>query len=646
MLSACWLPPASATPPPITVEAIYGGNVGDDVAGDYLAGIKLTLGDGWKTAWRNPGAAGKPFSLKWNERRNVKSVRMSYPTPKRFYIGELWSIGYENEVVFPLLIAPKRADATTELVGEVFFIACKEQCIPIKQAVELRLPVAEVAGRDLIEKYRRLVPKAPGKMRITAADLGNRRLEVTAVAAEPFVSPQLFTEGRDWAESLSPPQVKTDRERAVFTFTFAEPPPRPLAAIKFTLSNSPPNGVTAIYQEVTPTPTAAQGLWWILPLALLGGLILNLMPCVLPVLGLKLLGAVQATRSVRLGFLQGAAGIFCSFFLLWAATFTLKMLGKQVGWGFQFQQPQFLAVMALVMTLFAASFFGKLQIRLPRFIKIKANSPFAYGVFATVLATPCSAPFVGSAVGYALAAEQLTALAVFMTMALGFASPWLAAAAVPQSAIGIVPKSGEWNHRLRMILGYLLVATVVWLLSLVYEESGAVAIGLAALLGGILFVPSLRRGWFIGVVAAFSLLLQAKPLVPPLGDRWLVFDEARLGELVGQGELVFVDVTAKWCLTCLLNKRVLNGEPFRRATVEAVLMRADWTLGDPKITAWMAKYGRQAVPFNIVFGPGAKAGIILSELLRERSVLAAIAAADIGNPGETDEETRRENVGG
>ena len=625
VLSAASAPPAEAEP--VAIEVIT-AEAPDGSAADYLAGIKLTLEDGWKTAWRNPGAAGKPFSLRWDYEQNVKTVRMFYPAPERFYIGSLWSIGYAEEVVFPIRVTARQPNAPTKLGGEVFLIACKAQCVPVRQRVALTLPSESPPQTALINKYLDAVPKPPDGMRITFAELAGRRLKVVAVSEdEPFAAPQLFSEGQEWAKNLPPPSLRLDDNLATFTFEFTEPPPASLRPIKFTLNDPATN--RAIYQEITPT-IPAKNLLPMLALALLGGFILNLMPCVLPVLGMKVMGALQSSRgAVRIGFLQSASGIFCSFFLLWVATFALKASGRQVGWGFQFQQPQFLALMALVITLFAISFFGKLRIRLPSFVQIRADSPFAYGVFAAILATPCSAPFVGTAIGYALGAEDSMALAVFMMMALGFASPWLAVAAFPGSADRILPKSGDWTRRLRVAMGYLLIATAIWLLFLVYVESGAIALLLAAALAAILFQPGLRRGWFLAAVAAACLLLQPRESLPAASHRWLAFDEGQLEDAVDEGRLAFVDVTAEWCLTCLLNKRVLNGQQFLRATEDALLMRADWTLGDPKITRWMAKYQRRAVPLNIVFGNRAKSGIVLPEILSERAVLAALAEANL-----------------
>ncbi len=626
------LPPqwAVADEPPIEMTMLVGEQ---SAPGEYSAGVKLDLKDGWKTAWQNPGAAGKPFSLNWRQKRNVASAELFYPAPERFDIAGLWSIGYSERVVFPIKIVAADPSEPSRLAGEVFLIACKNQCIPMRWQVELNLPAPASKQAALIEEYMDLTPKPPNGMRILSAELKRSLLRVTAVREEgPFVSPRLFVRGDDWAESLPPPTRRLEGRVAVFDFPAAEPPLSKSA--EFTLKDAE----RAIYQSVHIIVPAADSFWLIMALALLGGLILNLMPCVLPVLGLKLMGVTNARRGtdkragslkgIRLGFLQGALGIFSSFFLLWAAMFVMKSLGRQVGWGFQFQQPQFLALMALVMVIFAAVMLGKLQLRLPSFIKVRTDSPFSYGVFATLLATPCSAPFVGIAVGYALAAGNAAALAVFMSMSLGFAAPWLAVAAAPSVASGLLPKSGPWMERLKAVLGYLLLASAAWLLWLVHVESGPTAWILAAALAAVFLVRQLRRAWFLVAVAVFCLFIQPKAAMVAADDgRWREFDDKRLTELVAEGQLVFVDVTAKWCITCLLNKRVLNGNAFRQAAAEAVLMRADWTLGDPKITAWMGKYQRRAVPLNIVFGANSEFGIILPEILTEKAVVDALRQA-------------------
>jgi len=641
---ALWLcVDATAATPAIKVEPIFGNrdfSVNTYSVNTYSAGIRVGLEKGWKVAWKNPGAAGEPFKVSWHTKQNVKQTQFHWPLPKRFFIGNLWSIGYEGEVVFPLDVIPQEPTLDTVLKGEVFFIACKEQCIPIKRAISFRFPHVGSIEPEPIEYYRQRVPKpseavskeASGvSMLLEKAELTGSTLRVSASKnGEEFIAPQLFSEGEGWGNELPPPTLqkvgqKNGMATAVFVFTAPDsPPPK---SINFILTDNTKEGERAITASLLVVHK--NSLSWFLLLAFLGGLILNLMPCVLPVLSLKLAAVVNAKQSstlkIRVNFIQSVAGILASFLLLWGTISLLKMAGMSVGWGFQFQSPPFLAIMAVVMFLFAASMFNLVTIgNLP--FNIKASNPFTQGVFATALATPCSAPFVGSAVGFALGSGSLVSLAVFMTMAVGFAAPYLAVVLFP-AAVSLLPKSGGWMLHLRRVLGGLLFATFIWLGYLAFIEGGMLVLAIGSLLPLGLILK--RKTWFWASVMGLCLLIPSQYIAASSNERWRVFDEAELKTLQAQDETVFVDVTAKWCITCMVNKRILNSRQFieRVAAEDIILMQADWTLGDEDITNWMAKYNRSAVPLNIVFGKNAKGGIILPEILSSKNVAEAIDEA-------------------
>lgn len=349
--------------------------------------------------------------------------------------------------------------------------------------------------------------------------------------------------------------------------------------------------------------------------ALLGGFILNLMPCVLPVLSLKLMSLVrhagEGRGRLRAGLLASAAGIIASFLMLAAVTAGLKAAGLAVGWGVQFQQPLFLGFMIAVLLLFAGSMAGLFEIPLPRFIADRVSGPegsglggaFLTGAFATLLATPCSAPFLGTAVGFALAAGTTEILAIFAALGLGMASPYLLAAAFPAVA-GWLPRPGRWMVGLRRVMALALLGTAAWL-----------GLVLDAALRGPAPVTALAAGQNGGG-----------------GARWAAFDEAAIAGHVAAGRVVLVDVTADWCVTCQANKKfVLNRDPVAATLADprVVALRADWTRPDEAIAAYLARHGRYGIPFNMVYGPGAPAGIALPELLSASAVLAALAQAGL-----------------
>jgi len=416
-------------------------------------------------------------------------------------------------------------------------------------------------------------------------------------------------------------------------------------------------------------PVDLRTLATMLGLALLGGLILNLMPCVLPVLSLKLLSVVKhggaARATVRNGFLASAAGILTSFMVLAGAAVALKALGLTVGWGIQFQQPLFLGAMTVLVSLFAFNLFGFFEIALPRRLQDLASlgmpgtaggprsgllGHFATGAFATLLATPCTAPFLGTAIGFALARGPGEILLIFAFLGLGLALPYLLIAALPMLATWL-PRPGPWMITLRRILGVALAGTAVWLLTVLATQVGtgpalAVAGLLIALAAVLRFRPG-RRDYRFATPALAGLLALAAAILPGALDEhgavrsgapspaavsagWEPLDTARIAALIAEGKTVFVDVTADWCLTCQVNKKlVLDADPVRGrlAGPEVVTMRGDWTLPSDGIARYLESFGRYGIPFDAVYGPGLPQGEALPELLSDDAVLDALKRA-------------------
>ena len=397
------------------------------------------------------------------------------------------------------------------------------------------------------------------------------------------------------------------------------------------------------------------------------------MPCVLPVLSLKLLALVGYAggerRVARLGLLATAAGILVSFGVLATALIVLKAAGAAIGWGIQFQQPWFLAGMALATTLFAASLWDWLPIALPGGVagtvgavrgRGRFGDAFVLGAFATLLAASCSAPFLGTAIGFALARGPFDIALVCAALGLGMAAPFLAVAAAP-GLVAWLPRPGPWMGWLRRVLGLALLGTAAWLLFVLALEAGQGAAllagtGLAGLLTALAWrhrQPARRR---TATVAAFALAAVAV-LVPALRGQagsvgaqtpnssaglWRAFDEAALRALVAERKIVFVDVTASWCLTCKVNElAVLDRAPVadRLRSPGVVAMRADWTRPDPAVTAYLQGFGRYGVPLDVVYGPGAPDGIALPELLTAQAVKDAFRRAGAASREQTAQGT-------
>lgn len=645
-------------------------------------GLELRLTPGWHTYWRSPGDAGIPPSIDWNSSENFAGAEIAWPAPKRLpSLGGLETVGYEDGVVLPISVRLVQPGAPLHLHAEVDYASCKDICIPYHASLDLALPSGLArpgAEAPLLAEARARVP----------ADLSAAHLDLLGAAVEsksgnavlsvrlastgiPFSSPDLFIEGLQKGAPGRPETTLSDAGKTVtLRVPIAGEPATAIAgkSLKVTVVD----GARAAETDIAPIlgslpPLAADaGRVAVLGLALLGGLILNLMPCVLPVLSLKLLAlagyAGADRRAARLGLLATAAGVIVTFGLLAASLILLKAAGSAIGWGIQFQQPWFLTGMALVTTFFAASLWGWAPIVLPTGIadaigsvrgRGRFTNAFLMGGFATLLAASCSAPFVGTAIGFALARGPMDIALVFGALGLGMAAPFLAVAAVP-GFIRYLPRPGRWMIWLERVLGLALLGTAVWLLSVLGFEAGTepalVAGGLLALLLAVLAWRRRRPDALakrslgavaigLAVVAVLGPSLRSEAVSPKAAGsqaeagQWQQFDEFSLRGMVASGKTVLVDVTAAWCLTCKANElMVLDRSPVadRLRDPRVVAMRADWTRADPRITAYLQSFGRYGVPLDVVYGPSAPQGIPLPELLTSGVVMDALARAGGG----------------
>ena len=636
-------------------------------------GIQFRLKPGWKIYWRSPGDAGLPPKADWSGSQNIAGTSVAWPAPERFSVYGLETLGYKREVVLPVearLAQPGRPVAAKVAVS---YLVCAEICVPREAKLALTIPAGPAAPSSeayLLARYASRIPPKDGRhgLSLSLLSLAPAKagfvLTMRATATAAFVAPDVFIEGPDGAV-FNQPSVKLELGARVADLTVkgsgldaAHLAGQPL---RLTLVD----GDRSLEADLTaprPGPPAApdKAIFAILALALLGGLILNLMPCVLPVLSIKLLGVVgyggAEARKVRAGFLAAAAGIITSFLLLAAALIGLKEGGAAIGWGIQFQQPIFLVFLALILTLFAANLSGLFEIRLPGPLSDFAvrhghgsslAGHFMTGVLATLLATPCTAPFLGTAVGFALSRGPFEIALVMLAVGIGLAFPYLAIAAFPR-LVSWLPHPGKWMIVLRRILALALVAAVVWLLTVLHSLMGAdavtsvaVLLGVIAMVLGAKLVPGSRIGRNAGVIvlglSVAALLVPVYRAESPAPaptvagkDHWVPFDEAAVKRFVDDGKVVLVDVTADWCITCQVNKRLILDDATVTAALakpSVVMMRADWTRPDPAIARYLAQFGRYGIPFNAVYGPLAPDGIALPELLTTDAVLTALAKA-------------------
>jgi suppressor for copper-sensitivity B len=649
-------------------------------------GLQFRLEPGWKIYWRSPGDAGFPPKPDWAGSRNLRSAEFRWPAPERFELFGLDTFGYGGEIVLPIEAQVETPGAPLNLKLALDYLVCEKICIPYQAALTLDLLSGAAQPSPHAHLIDRFVARIPGDgagsglaiERAAWRGGGSPRIEVTARALTPFGNPDVIVEASGPAADLGfgRPEIRLSeggRAARLLVPVRGSVAAQSLAGVPVTLTLV--DGERAMERSLPldtglPTPTATP-LSFVAALlaALLGGMILNLMPCVLPVLSLKMLSFVGhggvATGRVRRNFLASAAGIVASFAGLALALAAAKAAGATIGWGVQFQQPVFLIAMALLVSLFAANLWGWFDIRLPVAVSAAPGAPlheesvgqaFLTGMLATLLATPCSAPFVGTAVGFALAQGAVEIVAIFLALGVGLALPYLAIAAFPRVATWL-PRPGAWMERLRAVLGVALLATAGWLLSVLAAQTGvagAAALGglLAVLLGGLWLIRRTSGPWRVGGRVALAAVAGVAFLVPGAfttgsvpstvvvaSDTWRPFDLNGIETLVRDGRVVFVDVTADWCITCQVNKAVVlsRGDVAARlADGSIVPMRADWTRPNDEIAAYLANFGRYGIPFNVVYGPGAPGGIPLPEILSREAVITALDKAQVPAPVTSD----------
>lgn len=592
-------------------------------------GLQMTLKPGWKTYWRSPGDAGFPMTIDYAGSKNLAGADLSWPIPHRFQLFGLQTFGYEDQVVFPIAAHPEIPGQPMTIRAQIRYLVCATVCIPQEAQLVLGIPAAPADLSDdapLINRFRALVPGdgAASGLRLTQFGISRDGDLVADIASDslPLLGPDILIEGPN-SFQFGAPQVEIADDALsarLIVPVKAEATAPKLKNTELTLTITDDKRGLEIKAQPTTTGLLIdrpgdRSIWLhllpILGVALLGGLILNVMPCVLPVLALKLAGLADHAglerRHIRLSFLATAAGILSAFMLLAAALIGLKLSGAVIGWGIQFQQPVFLGFMLLVCLGFAANLFGWFEFSMPRFAGSAAvdlersdrhplTKSFLIGMLATLLATPCSAPFVGTAVGFALSRGSSEILAIFLALGIGLAAPYLLVASQPRLA-GWLPRPGRWMIWLKRGLALALIGSALWLGS----------------------VLSVRLGW-----------LENGDTAPVETAAWEPFDEARIANLVRDRKVVFVDVTAAWCVTCQANKRLVLDRPPVAGRLQQngiVRMQADWTRPNEVIARYLSAHGRYGIPFNIVYGPAATTGIILPELLTSDAVLKAIDRA-------------------
>jgi suppressor for copper-sensitivity B len=664
--STSWL--VNPMHPPLEVRLMLTGQ--KDFEAKTVEGfLEVKLANDWKTYWRSPGEGGIAPKIDWELSNNLDTVDWQWPMPKRYEFLGVETLGYKEHVIFPMTFHIDDMNKPVFLSGKLTMSSCTSICVLTDYELVLdftpaNLPLSTNA-MHVFNQGMSQVPKTSQAVSLDIISWNQAKKELTVVATNTagWNKPDVFIDGQSQNvkdTSFLAPKIAINDNQMIATIPasswFGDPE---LLNEEMAVTISDENMAVELSATATNqiVPMAANtSLLKIIGIALLGGLILNIMPCVLPVLGMKLSSVISAEglqkRQIRTQFLASAAGILTSFWLIAGFLVILKISGQALGWGIQFQNPYFIGAMIIITGLFAANMLGLFEIRLSSntntWLATRGDNShtghFVQGMFATLLATPCSAPFLGTAVAFALGANYITLFAIFTALAIGMAAPWLLIALFPRLA-QMMPKPGKWMDKVKTMFGLMMLATSIWLLTLM---TSFLSTGLVWLIGLSLIALLLWRlgnvkgrkpviftlaflifgsagGMILGSVTADHW---ATPL--PADHAWVPLQTDEIARAVSQGKTVFVDVTADWCITCKANKiGVLLQEPVYSALGEdnMLLMRGDWTKPSDYVTGFLQSYGRFGVPFNIVYGPGAPQGISLPVILSTDDVLNAIRVA-------------------
>jgi len=673
---------APVTSPRATVTVVSG--VEAVAPGEpFRIALRQRLAPGWHTYWSNPGDAGTPPELTLALPEGAAATPMAFPTPQRIPYGPLVNFGYEGEVLFPVTVTPPatlRPGERFAVEAEAFWLVCERICIPEEGVFRLDLPVEArprpaPATAALLREAEAALPR-PSPFAVTVGFEGGRgAIALRGEGLAPGAVREAFFFPAEWGvlDHAAPQPLSVRAGELVLVLARGQAPlPDTVGGLvaitdaagvrsAYAVSATPGPAPAAAYLPASGPVLPAVGLGAAILLALAGGLLLNLMPCVFPILAMKAMGIARlsgaARGEVRAHAAAYTAGVVLSFLALGGVLVALKAAGVAAGWGFQFTSPGFVAAFAWLMLAVGLNLSGVYAVGGPVGIgqgmaaRGGRTGAFFTGALAVLVATPCTAPFMATAIGAAAAMPPAATLAVFGALGLGMAAPYALLGAAPGLARAL-PRPGAWMERLRQGLAFPMYGASVWLVWVLAQQSGADAV-LWVLSGGVVLgfglwalgeaqrAGSARRlgqGVALAAVIALAAILPRLAAAPPAetslasvtalrdAEPW---SPARVAALRAEGRPVFVNMTAAWCISCKVNERIaLDTEAVRRAFAErnvAVLV-GDWTRGDAAITALLREHQRDGVPLYLFYPGNGGAPVVLPQILTEGIVLEAIGA--------------------
>jgi len=658
----------------------------------FWVALRLKMDQDWHTYWKNPGDSGLATTVEWELPEGLVAGPLEWPSPQQIKFGHLLIYGYEGEVfLLTEILTSQKLEIGSEatLIAHVDWLACAVDCIPGKADLTLTLPVlGEVpkANDPWVEDFARTrvrlpLQKADWQIKVSGSEKYLMFRIEPPDGVDYTLSSLLFFPDSDEIVDHSAQQgfrrtpqgyellvprstLLTEKISKISGILVAKEGWRGIDSEQALEIERDVESLDLV--PVLPFITGEVPLGMAILFAFIGGLILNLMPCVLPVLSLKVLGFVEeaGTNSKKVGLhgLSFAGGVLVSFWILAGILLLLRTAGAQVGWGFQLQSPFFLVFLAALFFMLGLNLFGVFEIgtSLTALGGTFASSTgsvgsFFSGVLATVVATPCTAPFMGTALGFALTQSAVVAFSVFTFLALGMACPYLLLSFSP-GLIRMIPKPGPWMKTLKRVLGFFLIATVLWLVWILSFQVGSAAIHGLLISFGILAISAWIYGrkrpqatnvrernrirvisfviFFVGLVLAVVTVHLHRGISRPAAVSveghlpWQPYSEEVLLDLRKQGQPVFIDFTAAWCLTCQVNERIALQSPKVIKKFEelgVIAMKADWTSRDEKIAKALAEYGRSSIPLYVLYGPNREVPPqILPEIITPHIVLDAL----------------------
>lgn len=645
----------------------------------FTVGIKLSMKEHWHTYWRNPGDSGEPTQVTWKLPRGFVAGELEWPTPSLIRVGPVASFGYEGDTILLARITPPRnvrSGTTVNLAADIAYLVCEKICIPGEVSVSLVLLVSERSASSpanaIFDAARSKLPQ-PSPWRATFStdtEAITLFLRAQGVQGDAIRAVRFFPYDNTLIENAAQQVLRTDGQETRISIErsqIAKSIPQRIDGVL--VLDEDVGGTTASHAfviEATPSAGLAvadggMNLLYAVISALIAGVILNLMPCVFPVLSIKILHLTEhrseTPRRVRLHGIAYALGVLACFTILAGVLHGLRAAGAEIGWGFQLQSPLMVASLAFILFALGLSLSGILTIG-TSLTRVGGNSllqqgglsgSFFAGVLATVVATPCTAPFMGASIGFALTQPFVVGLAVFLALGLGLALPFLVLAFVP-GLQRLLPRPGRWMETLKQLLAFPLYATVAWLIWVLSFQVGAT--GLLAALAALVLIAfgawaynssqalsdvgarALQGVAAVSVIGAIVLAIVIGQSRPTLTNAEIAssagseaFTDQKLNALLASGEPVFVNMTAAWCITCLVNERTtLSTGAVREAFAgkRITYLKGDWTNRNPEITRLLAKFGRSGVPLYVLYRGGNNEPVLLPQILTQSLVLEAV----------------------